>query len=181
MPRRQQLPFWINFYNALTVKLVLDHYPVESILRINISPGFFSFGPWKKKLVMVEGEKISLDDIEHRILRPIWKDPRLHYVLNCASMSCPELRPLPYTEHNVADQMTEAARSYIAGYHGVWFEEGKLGGSSLYKWYGEDFGRDDPEIIAHIKRYATPHLRARLESMHEISVYYYDWSLNDAR
>jgi len=178
--RKQQLPFWINLYNALTVKVVLDHYPVDSILKINISPGFFSVGPWGKKLVTVEGEKISLDDIEHRILRPIWKDPRLHYVLNCASLGCPELWHQPYTGANVDRQMTLAAKAYINGSRGVWFDEGKLGASSLYKWYAEDFGGNDREIIEHLKNFAAPALRTRLDKVQDISVYHYDWSLNAA-
>ena len=86
--RAEQRAYWINIYNSLTVDLVLSHYPVKSITDIDISPGFFSFGPWDKKLVRVERQMLSLNDIEHRILRPIWRDPRLHYVLNCASLGC---------------------------------------------------------------------------------------------
>ena len=89
LAKAEQLAFWINLYNALTVDVVLDHYPVESILDIGISPGLFASGPWGKKLVAVEGEALSLDDIEHRILRPIWRDPRIHYAVNCASIGCP--------------------------------------------------------------------------------------------
>jgi len=76
--KAEQKAYWINLYNALTVDLVLSHYPVKSILDINISPGIFSRGPWGAKLLTIEGEKLSLDDIEHRILRPIWKDNRVH-------------------------------------------------------------------------------------------------------
>lgn len=95
--RDAQLAYWINLYNALTVQVVLDNYPVSSILKINISPGFFSIGPWGKKLVLVEDEEVSLDDIEHRILRPIWRDPRIHYAVNCASIGCPNLIDTAYT------------------------------------------------------------------------------------
>jgi hypothetical protein len=73
--RAEQLPYWVNLYNALTVQVILDHFPVSSILRIGISPGWFSIGPWGKKLLTIEGERVSLDDIEHRILRPIWRTP----------------------------------------------------------------------------------------------------------
>jgi len=82
--RAEQLAYWINLYNALTVRVVLDHYPVASIRDIALSPGLFSRGPWRKKLTRIEGEEVSLDDIEHRILRPFWRDPRLHYAVNCA-------------------------------------------------------------------------------------------------
>ncbi len=89
--RAEQLAYWINLYDALTVKVVLDHYPVDSIRDIDISPGLFADGPWDRKLVEIEGEDVSLNDIEHRILRPIWRDPRIHYAVNCASIGCPDL------------------------------------------------------------------------------------------
>jgi len=95
--RDQQLAYWLNLYNALTVKLVLDHYPVASIRDIDISPGWFSNGPWNKKLVTIEGEAVSLNDIEHRILRPIWRDARIHYAVNCAAVGCPHLKPEAFT------------------------------------------------------------------------------------
>ena len=88
--RREQFAFWVDLYNELTIKVILDHYPVSSIMQIGISPGLFSPGPWGKKLIAVEGEELSLDDIEHRILRPIWREPRTHYAVNCASLGCPE-------------------------------------------------------------------------------------------
>ena len=89
LSRIQQLPYWINLYNAFTVHLILEHYPLDSI--VDIRYGFFDFGPWDEKLLQIEDEEVSLNDIEHRILRPIWKDPRLHYALNCASLGCPNL------------------------------------------------------------------------------------------
>ncbi|HEX9715341.1 MAG TPA: DUF547 domain-containing protein [Desulfurivibrionaceae bacterium] len=95
--RQEQKAYWINLYNALTVQVILDHYPVKSIKDIDISPGLFSNGPWDAKLLAIEGEKVSLNDIEHRILRPIFKDRRLHYALNCASLGCPNLQPKAYT------------------------------------------------------------------------------------
>ncbi len=91
LSRDDQLAYWINLYNTLTVKVVLTHYPVDTIRDIDISPGLFSDGPWDKKLIHIDGEAISLNDIEHRILRPIWRDPRIHYALNCASIGCPNL------------------------------------------------------------------------------------------
>ena len=83
--RAEQFAYWVNLYNALTVDLVLDAWPVESIKDIDLSPGFFASGPWDADLISVAGEKLTLNDIEHRILRPIWRDARVHYVINCAS------------------------------------------------------------------------------------------------
>ena len=91
LSRPEQMAFWINLYNALTVRTVVDHYPVRSISDIDVSPGLFADGPWGKKLVTVAGEYLSLDDIEHRILRPIWRDPLIHYAVNCAALGCPNL------------------------------------------------------------------------------------------
>ncbi len=90
--RAEQFAFWVDLYNELTVKVVLDHYPVRSIRDIAISPGLFASGPWGRKLITIEGEGLSLDDIEHRILRPIWRDPRIHYAVNCAALGCPNLQ-----------------------------------------------------------------------------------------
>ena len=95
--RGEQLAYWINLYNALTVELILDYHPVDTIRDINISPGLFSFGPWDKKLISVENERLSLNDIEHRILRPIWRDPRIHYSVNCAAIGCPNLQRVAFT------------------------------------------------------------------------------------
>lgn len=178
--RNEQFAYWVNFYNALTIKLILDHQPVKSILDIDISPGFFAVGPWGKKLVTVEGEKISLDDIEHRILRPIWKDPRVHYAVNCASIGCPNLQPTPFTGATVEKMLDAAARGFVNGTRSVWFDGKEVGVSSIYKWFSQDFGRNDREIIQHIRKYAAPDLARQLASIESISFYNYDWLLNRA-
>ncbi|HLN86070.1 MAG TPA: DUF547 domain-containing protein, partial [Candidatus Limnocylindrales bacterium] len=95
--RNEQKAYWINLYNALTVDLIISRFPVESIRDINISPGLLVRGPWGAKLLTIEGEKLSLDDIEHRILRSIWRDQRVHYALNWASLGSPNLQPVAYT------------------------------------------------------------------------------------
>jgi hypothetical protein len=107
--RNEQMAYWINFYNALTVEVILDHYPVSSIRRINISPGLFTRGPWDAPLVEVEGQPLTLNDMEHRILRPIWRDARIHYAVNCASIGCPNLQPRAFTRANTEALMTKGA------------------------------------------------------------------------
>ena len=97
--KKEQLAYWINLYNSLTIKVVLEHYPVKSIKEIKLS-GIFKPGPWKKELVIIEGKKLSLDNIEHDILRPIWKDNRVHYAVNCASIGCPNLQNSAFTAKN---------------------------------------------------------------------------------
>ena len=111
--RATQMAYWINLYNALTERTVIDHYPVATILDIDISPGLFSNGPRGKKLVVVESEQLSLDDIEHQILRPIWKDARIHYVVNCASIGCPNLASGAYSADRLEEMLVAAARDYV--------------------------------------------------------------------
>jgi hypothetical protein len=180
--RPEQMAYWINLYNALTVKVVLDHYPIKSIRDINISPGFFTSGPWDKKLLRIEGEKVSLNDIEHRILRPIWRDPRIHYAVNCASMGCPNLRPQAFTPENLEDMLDAGAKDYVNNPRGAEVSAGgKLTVSSIYEWYKEDFGGTDRGVIEHLKKYAKPGLRKRLKGISRISDDRYDWSLNEPR
>ena len=177
----EQLAYWINLYNALTVLVVLEHYPVESIRDIDISPGIFGVGPWGKKLVTIDGQDISLNDIEHRILRPIWKDPRVHYALNCASLGCPNLRGEAYTGNNVQSALTEAARAFINSPRAARQTPEGLLVSSIYVWFAEDFGGDDEGILTHLLAYADTPLRSQLSGVREIADHDYDWRLNDPR
>jgi len=176
--RPEQFAYWVNLYNALTVQVILDHYPVQSILDIDISPGIFSAGPWGAKLVQVEGEELSLDDIEHRILRPIWQDPRIHYVVNCASIGCPNLSRTAFTTANTEAQLKRSAKEYINHPRGVAVTDGNVVASRIYEWYGSDFGKDEADIIAHFRRYAEAPLQAALVGKTDIDEYEYNWDLN---
>lgn len=179
--RDEQRPYWINLYNALTVNIVLEHYPVDSIRDISISPGWFSIGPWKKKLIQVEGEEISLDDIEHRILRPIWKDPRIHYAVNCAALGCPQVMPGAFTASNTEEFLDRGAKGFINSNHGARFDsDTRLIASSIYDWFQEDFGGDEAGVIAHLRLYARPELKGKLEGITEVYDFDYDWTLNGA-
>ena len=178
--RESQRAYWINLYNALTIDVVLAHLPVASIRDIDISPGWFSRGPWGAKLVIVEGKRVSLDEIEHRILRPIWRDARLHYALNCASMGCPEISDRAFTPANAEALLNRAARRFVNHPRAVRFEGGRLLVSSLYHWYGEDFGPNEAGILIHIRGFAAPGLARGLEGRKSFADAGYDWSLNAA-
>lgn len=176
--RREQFAFWVNLYNAATLKLVLDHYPIASIR--DIKDGMFSAGPWDRKLVVVDGQELSLNDIEHHILRPLWKDPRAHYVLNCASVGCPNLQAKAFTGASLDRQLQSGAHDFINSPRGVRFEAGnRLVVSSIYAWYREDFGGSEASVIEHLKIYAQPALRQRLSDRSAIDGFAYDWALND--
>lgn len=180
LARAEQRAYWINLYNALTVKAVLDHWPVASIRDIAISPGLFSVGPWGRKLATVEGEPLSLDDIEHRILRPIWKDPRIHYAVNCAAIGCPDLWPAAFTAANAETLLEQAARAFVNHPRGARIEDGRrLVLSSIYIWFRDDFGDGtDAAVIAHLARFAAPELKAALGGIERIADHGYDWAIN---
>src|SRR5260370_23661258 len=116
----------MNLYEEMTVKIVLDHYPVKSIRDIAISPGLFATGPWGRKLITIEGRAVSLDDIEHRILRPIWRDPRVHYAVNCAALGCPNLARRAYDAQRLETMLEVAARTYVNHPRGSSVVDGNL-------------------------------------------------------
>lgn len=180
LTRAEQRAYWINLYNALTLRVVLAHYPVETIRDIDISPGLFADGPWDKKLIEIEGEAVSLNDIEHRVLRPIWKDPRIHYAVNCASIGCPDLQPTAFTAANAEALLDAAVRAYVNHPRGARVKDGRLVVSSIYVWFREDFGDSDAAVIAHLRRYADADLAAALQGATKIAGHEYDWRLNDA-
>ncbi len=181
-PRRYSRPeqeaYWINLYNALTVDLVLRHYPVESIR--DIGGGWLTRGPWDDPVATVAGRELTLNDIEHGILRPIWRDPRIHYAVNCASIGCPNLAGRAYTRDNLEELLEQGARGYINHPRGARWQDGRLTASSIYDWYQEDFGGTEKGVVDHLLRYARPGLAERLRG-HEgaIDYYEYDWSLNE--
>ncbi|MCU7809482.1 MAG: DUF547 domain-containing protein, partial [Candidatus Thiodiazotropha sp. (ex Semelilucina semeliformis)] len=180
MTRNQQLAFWINLYNAGTVSVILDHYPVESILDIDISPGLFSNGPWGKKLFSIDGQRLSLDDIEHRILRPLWRNPLIHYGLNCASLGCPNLQTVVFTADNADRLLEQAAKAFINHRRGASVSRDRLVVSSIYDWFKDDFGKNDAAVIQHLRQYAKDPLHKQLMNITKIDDDEYDWSLNQA-
>jgi hypothetical protein len=181
LDRDRQLAFWINLYNALTVHTVAEAYPVRSIRDIDISPGFLADGPWDKELIRVEGEPLSLNDIEHRIIRPLWGDPRVHYALNCASLGCPNLALTAFRSADLEAMLEAGARTFVNSDRGVWWRGDEVAVSSIYAWFQDDFGGDDAGILAHLGQYAEPGLAARLAAVQRIRHHDYDWDLNDLR
>ncbi len=171
----EQKAYWINLYNALTVKVILDNYPISSITKLG---GFFAFGPWDQEISTIQGETLTLNNIEHGILRPIWQDNRIHYAVNCASMGCPNLAGVAYTAENSEQILENAAKEYVNHERGVTFDGKKLKVSSIYHWYKVDFGGNNDSLIEHLKEYAEPELKAKLDAFDGKVTHDYDWKLN---
>ena len=179
----EQKAYWINFYNALTVKVVTDAYPVKSIKDISESLlgklGRIFGGPWDDVHAKVVGLDLTLNNIEHGILRPIWKDNRIHYAVNCASYGCPNLSATAFTAENTEELLDVGARAYVNHPRGVDFvDDDFLVISSIYKWYVTDFGGDEKSVINHLVKYADKALATRLREFTGSVDYEYDWSLN---
>ena len=181
--RAEQKAYWINFYNALTVQVVADDYPVKSIKDISESllgrlGGIFG-GPWDDVHAKVAGLDLTLNNIEHGILRPIWRDNRIHYAVNCASYGCPNLCPTAFTTDNTEELLEAGARAYVNHPRGVEFmDDDFIIISSIYKWYSADFGGTEKSVIEHLVKYADKALAARLRKFTGSVDYEYDWNLN---
>lgn len=173
LPRDEQFAAWANLYNAGTVRYIVGEFPTYTIKP------WYSSGPWKKIKVTADGREISLDGIEHDVLRKRWKDdPRLHYAINCASYGCPNLRTRPWTANTLSADLDDAARDYINHPRGVSVESRGLNLSSIYDWFKSDFGGTDEAVVEHLLNYADTGLAQKIRANPEIHDYDYDWSLN---
>ncbi|WP_420636587.1 DUF547 domain-containing protein [Candidatus Palauibacter sp.] len=179
--RDVQMAYWINLYNAVTLRVVLDEYPVESIKDIHegLIP---NTGPWGDVHAMVAGQPLTLDNIEHDILRRIWQDNRIHYGVNCASISCPNLAPEAYTAENLERLLDQGARDYVNHPRGAELLDEAFGVvSSIYYWYHEDFGNSDAGVLEHLRKYAEGDLAEQLRDFDGALDHEYDWNLNAPR
>ena len=176
--RNQQFAYWANLYNAKTVDLVLEAYPVTSIKDIKLG-NFLASGPWSKKVLKVSAVDLSLDDIEHTILRPYFKDPRVHYAVNCASIGCPNLGLEAFTGDKLEAQLDAAARAYVNHPRGFRATARGIEASKIYNWFQADFGGSDAGVLSHGQKYANGALKEALAKATSLSSFEYDWKLND--
>ena len=179
--RREQKAYWINLYNSLTIQVVVEAYPVDSIRDISNSMlgGLIPVGPWGDVRAQVAGLDLSLDNIEHGILRPIYRDNRIHYAVNCASRGCPNLLATAFTAANTEKLLEIGARAYVNHPRGVDFvDDDFIVISSIYDWFVGDFGNSEEGVIKHLARYAGKELAQRLRNFRGAVDYEYDWSLN---
>lgn len=174
----EQKAFWINAFNALIVRVVLSEYPVSSIN--DIGGGWFSSGPWAEKRFRVYLIDLSLNDIYHRILRPIWQDNRVHYALSCAAKGCPNLSEKAFIAETLDQDLEAAGRDFINNGQGILqLNGGSVRLSRIYDWYRDDFGEDEAGVIGHLKSFADVETGVNLENVKRISGHAFDWSLND--
>lgn len=176
--RQEQLAFWLNLYNATVIYTVSRYYPVTSIEEINISPGLFSNGPWSAKLVAVNQIELTLDEIENRIIRPIWNDPRCHYALNNSAIGAANLDKKAFEGKTIDQQLNLAAASYINSMRGTQIIDNHLVVSKMYDWFLDDFGGSKKNVIHYLQIYAQEPLRSQLAQIKKIDSYMYNWHLN---
>ncbi len=177
LDKQEQMAFYINAYNAWTIKLILGAWPdLNSIKDIG---GLFQ-SPWKKSFVKLREQIVTLDHIEHNILRPRYKDPRIHFAVNCASISCPPLLNTPYIGSELERQLDTVTTNFINDSGSNYIKGDTLHVSRIFKWFNEDFNDD---VLGFFKRYARGDLKKQLDSRGEkltIKYLHYDWGLNGA-
>ncbi|MGA9639450.1 DUF547 domain-containing protein [Flavobacterium sp.] len=163
--RNATLAYWINTYNAFTVKLIIDNYPVKSIKEIS--------NPWGKKFFALGGQKYSLEQVEHEILRKMG-EPRIHFAINCASFSCPNLLNEAYTEADLSKQLTQVAKSFINDTTKNTITKSKIEVSEIFNWFAGDF-KTKGSLIDFLNQYST----VKIDTKAKTSYKDYNWSLNE--
>lgn len=186
LPRNDQLAYWINLYNISVVNVVVENYPVKSIR--DISTDFIAhLNVFKKDYVQTKRGAMSLNDVENDKIREGFKDPRIHFAINCAAKSCPPIRTEPYVGARISEQLDDQARAFLNGPHGVRLE--KNGGAlvlhttKIMDWFKDDFEKWSAGRVAFIAHYVTPDKRKQIEAAgNQVDLKFddYDWSLNDA-
>jgi hypothetical protein len=172
--REEQLAYWINAYNAFTVKVIIDHYPLESIRELHTLPLVATI--WHEEFFEIGGQPASLDQIEHRILRKEFNEPRIHFAINCASVSCPVLRNEAYTASQLENQLTEQARSFLNDpiRNQIGSEVVKL--SKIFRWFSGDFTQQG-SLLDYLNQYAPVVIAPDAD----VEYLEYNWSLNVAK
>lgn len=174
--RDEQLAFLINVYNAATLQLIVDAYPVDSIKSL----GSLVKSPWSRETVQLFGKKISLDTLEHKIIRKNYSEPRIHFALVCAALGCPPLRGEAYQGARLEEQLNDQVKTFLGtpAKNRLDAEKKTVWLSPIFKWYGEDFKTASNTVIAFVAPFMGA---ASAETMKDWTIEYteYDWSLND--
>lgn len=167
--RREQKAYWLNLYNGLTIQKVLHAYPVKSLAKSSIK---------RNNLVKINGIKLSLADIENRILRPIWQDHKVIFGLSCATLGCPNIQSHAYTAVNSSKLLTKSAREFINHPRGLEFDKRSMQASSIFDWYAADFGADNKKLLKVFAHYADDNKALYLLGFKGDINYAYDARIN---
>ncbi|PQB03522.1 DUF547 domain-containing protein [Aureitalea marina] len=166
--REDKLAYYINVYNAYTVELILQNYPLKSIKEIN--------APWNQKIVRLGEDELSLNDVEHEILRKM-DEPRIHFAINCASVSCPRLLNEAFTPNKLEAQLDQLTREFLNSDKNQ-YEGKKARISQIFKWFTKDFQVDGKKNVI---GFINPYLETPLDPKTKIAYLEYDWNLNELR
>ncbi|MFC6224946.1 DUF547 domain-containing protein [Hymenobacter artigasi] len=174
--RNEQLAYWINAYNAYTIRLILNYYPVKSIKEIGSSIQIpFVTTPWAAKFFSIGGEKMSLDNIEHGTLRKQYDDPRIHFALVCASMSCARLRNEAYTAARLDAQFDDQGRDFLNDPAKNSISPGKAQLSNYFGWYKSDWTSNGQSVAKWVNRYS----KTKIDEQTPLTFLDYNWQLNE--
>jgi hypothetical protein len=174
--KSEKMSFWINVYNAFTVKLIVDNYPLESIKDLNPMISIPTVNTiWAKDWFQIGGEDFSLDRVEHKILRKDFEEPRIHFAVNCASYSCPVLRPEAFTAAKVDKQLEEQAINFINDPKRNQITKDRIDVSKIFSWFGSDFNNGQT-LIQFLNKYS----KVKIDEDAQVKFMDYGWSLNDA-
>lgn len=169
----EEKAFWINVYNAFTIKLIIDHYPVKSIKDLGGSLYKINT-PWDIQFIKIGDETYDLNNVEHQKLRRAYNDPRIHFAIVCASKSCPKLLNEAYVPSKLDEQLDQAARNFLKDTFRNIISTNKVAISSIFKWYSGDFTKNGT-LIDFLNKYSPVKIKADAD----ISYLDYDWDLND--
>ena len=174
--KNEQLAYWINAYNAFTVKLIMDHYPTNSIrdLKTMNIPGVSTI--WHRKFFKIGEVDTSLDEIEHKILRKQFDEPRIHFAINCASISCPVLRAEAYSPKNIESQLYEQAVLFINDPDRNRISTNEIELSKIFSWFKSDF-TNEGSLIEYINQYS----KIQIDKDANLTYLNYDWRLNETK
>lgn len=174
----EKFAYWINAYNAYTVKLIVDNYPVKSIKDLAPKNAvIFINTAWDKKFFSIGGKKMTLNTIEHKILRKRFNDPRMHFAINCASMSCPKLLNEAYEAKTLDKQLTGQAKDFLSDTNKNKVSKDKPELSSIFDWFNKDFTKTGKTKIGFINQYAP----VKINDNAPLKYLSYDWSLNEQK
>lgn len=178
LSRPEQLAYWINLYNINVVGVVVDNYPVESIRDISTDP-IVRLNVFKKPFVRIKGGTLSLDDVEHKKIREPFKDPRIHFAINCAAESCPPIRPEPYVGARIQQQLDDQTRKFL---HATVRVEGDVVHvTKIMDWFKDDFEQWGGGSIPFLKKHLPADKARRIGAEAELEYDDYSWKLNDWR